>query len=574
MHRRAAAAIGEDQLASSDANLLERRARHLVAVHEDDEASATFVSAARVRRREHALRASEAAARAALSLARTSTARATALDALAESLAAQGRWTEALELDTTTVTEFGDDPDRRLRMATSALEAGRPDLAGPILDRARAAGALAPLMTVIAGRAAMVGGDAEQALTCARQVLDADGVDLDSRLAALDLQGRAFDFLGDRDAARASWTEQATAAAAAGRTQAQLRAVVQLGKIELFAGEPPKRLVEAVDLAREAGALVELGWAEENLAIAYAIGGDKDAANEIITDAVARCRALRLDQLAYLLVSQAMLLSHSTDDGIDELLDEAETLAPESDLLLHSLGARADIAMRRGRFDDAVRLIKMCSELMQMMPGAVPMDTPCWLPWAYAAMGDRGAAAEALEAARAIPDLARWYGRPILVAAAEALLAGDPDGVDKAVAPLDGRMPMDVALMRSIGARAIDGPARVRWLREALDIYEAAGATLEVDRLRERLRQAGGAVPRRRRSKASVPAELADAGVTAREVEVLRLLGDGLPNAEIAERLFVSVRTVESHVSSLLTKLQARNRAQLSAVSASIAWDA
>lgn len=45
----------------------------------------------------------------------------------------------------------------------------------------------------------------------------------------------------------------------------------------------------------------------------------------------------------------------------------------------------------------------------------------------------------------------------------------------------------------------------------------------------------------------------------------VRLLGDGLPNAEIGDRLFVSVRTVEAHVSSLLAKLGARNRGQLTA---------
>lgn len=53
-------------------------------------------------------------------------------------------------------------------------------------------------------------------------------------------------------------------------------------------------------------------------------------------------------------------------------------------------------------------------------------------------------------------------------------------------------------------------------------------------------------------------------GVTEREREVLRLLGDRLTNAEIADRLFISVRTVESHVSSLLTKLGAANRRDLS----------
>lgn len=53
------------------------------------------------------------------------------------------------------------------------------------------------------------------------------------------------------------------------------------------------------------------------------------------------------------------------------------------------------------------------------------------------------------------------------------------------------------------------------------------------------------------------------AGVTPREREVLSLLGDRLTNSEVAERLYISVRTVESHVSSLLTKLGAENRREL-----------
>lgn len=60
------------------------------------------------------------------------------------------------------------------------------------------------------------------------------------------------------------------------------------------------------------------------------------------------------------------------------------------------------------------------------------------------------------------------------------------------------------------------------------------------------------------------------ADVTAREKEVLALLGDRLTNREIADRLFISVRTVESHVSALLTKLGAENRRQLAASAADL----
>jgi DNA-binding NarL/FixJ family response regulator len=52
------------------------------------------------------------------------------------------------------------------------------------------------------------------------------------------------------------------------------------------------------------------------------------------------------------------------------------------------------------------------------------------------------------------------------------------------------------------------------------------------------------------------------ATLTPREVEVLRLLADGLTDREIAEALTVSPRTVETHVSSVLHKLGARNRAE------------
>jgi ATP/maltotriose-dependent transcriptional regulator MalT len=170
-----------------------------------------------------------------------------------------------------------------------------------------------------------------------------------------------------------------------------------------------------------------------------------------------------------------------------------------------------------------------------------------------------------------MPDLGRWYMRPVLVDAGRALLAEDADGVDAAIAVAAGPMPFSIASMRIIGAEVLGGDARIRWLREAVDIYESAGATAYRERARRLLREAGGPVPRRR-TAAAVPEELANRGITAREAEVLRLLADGMSNADIASKLFLSVRTVETHVSSLLAKLQVRSRGQLTALSSAIAF--
>jgi len=50
------------------------------------------------------------------------------------------------------------------------------------------------------------------------------------------------------------------------------------------------------------------------------------------------------------------------------------------------------------------------------------------------------------------------------------------------------------------------------------------------------------------------------AGLTARQVEVLALIEEGLTNAEVAARLFISPKTADHHVSAILTKLRVRSR--------------
>lgn len=62
---------------------------------------------------------------------------------------------------------------------------------------------------------------------------------------------------------------------------------------------------------------------------------------------------------------------------------------------------------------------------------------------------------------------------------------------------------------------------------------------------------------------AGKPSDAALDRITEREREVLRLVGEGLNNAEIAGRLFITPLTAKTHVSRIMTKLQVRDRAQL-----------
>jgi DNA-binding CsgD family transcriptional regulator/tetratricopeptide (TPR) repeat protein len=572
-HERAAIALTDR---APDANLLERRAGHLELSGSAHEAADLLVAAAAAHLDRHALSSSEAAARRALVLARDSSVREGATEMLARVLAVQGRWTEALETDEDAARIYGERAERLERMAECALDAADPETAARVIDRARALGDDSPAIQVLAGRLALNGGDAAEAHRCAERALvgEPEVTDVRARCAALDLLGRALDYAGRRAEARAAWEQQADEAAAANLTDARLRAVVQLGKLEVFEGAAPDRLYEAVEVTRRQGALVEQAWAEENLAIALILQGDPAAGAKVLDEAIPRCRELRLDQLPYLLAARGGAASLSDVENAESFLDEAERLAPTIDLAIHTCGIRADGAARAGRYDDAVAYGTRAVELVRAQPGGMPSDSACWLVWYLAAVGRRREAEQALCDARALPDdLARWHGRPVVLAGAEALLAGDEVGIDAALASATGRMPQELALMRVMAAEVLGGPATVRWLREALETYESIGVRADASRVRRLLRDAGGAVPRRRRAEGSVPAVLAVAGVTAREVEVLRLVGEGLSNAEIAERLFLSVRTVETHVSSLLSKLNVESRGRLTALSATVAYD-
>jgi DNA-binding CsgD family transcriptional regulator/tetratricopeptide (TPR) repeat protein len=157
---------------------------------------------------------------------------------------------------------------------------------------------------------------------------------------------------------------------------------------------------------------------------------------------------------------------------------------------------------------------------------------------------------------------ARW-NRAFLMAATVVLEARDGrlDEASRAVkefAAVAAPFPLVLHLgFRLLAAVAIDGgwgePAP--WLRAADEFFHTVLPAPRVTAAcRALLRRAGEPVPQRRRGSDQVPAGLRRLGVTVREYEVLTLVAARLSNREISARLFVSHRTIDTHVSKLLTK--------------------
>jgi DNA-binding NarL/FixJ family response regulator len=90
----------------------------------------------------------------------------------------------------------------------------------------------------------------------------------------------------------------------------------------------------------------------------------------------------------------------------------------------------------------------------------------------------------------------------------------------------------------------------------ALEIFDRLGARPAADALRRKMQAAGAPVPRGPRSATRENPY----GLTARQADILRLLAEGLSNAEIAARLHLSPKTVEHHVSAVLAKLDVGSR--------------
>jgi len=228
--------------------------------------------------------------------------------------------------------------------------------------------------------------------------------------------------------------------------------------------------------------------------------------------------------------------------------------------------ARAKLHYARGEYELAVSLIKHgLRQIGDDRVRAVPLLA--LLTDAEIGRGNiEGAEASAQRAtALAKSSMPAVVAEAALARARVAEAADDSSGaIVEYQAGLDAIGQMEVPLVRAalhLGlARVlakVDRPAAVPEARAALELYELLGAP-EAEICVTLLKRLGVAASYHPVKVSSPLSEL-----SRREREVIRLVGEGLSNPDIAQRLFISPKTVEHHVSSILSKLGFRSRLEV-----------
>jgi DNA-binding CsgD family transcriptional regulator len=230
--------------------------------------------------------------------------------------------------------------------------------------------------------------------------------------------------------------------------------------------------------------------------------------------------------------------------------------------------AQGALHLALGRPDQAVQVLAPVREVPFVGRGARDSIAACLvdLVESHAALGDVASAAAAAEdLQRRLDGLLDPLGRAF-VARCRALVSG-PDAADAMFsAALDEHAAtaeeFEAARTRLLIGEHLRRTRRPREARDplgrALAVFERVGAEPWAHRARRELAATG-----ERRTTPSPDAGAPQESLTPQEVRVAFAVADGLTNAEVAQMLFLSVKTVEFHLSRVYRKLDVRSRGGL-----------
>ena len=421
------------------------------------------------------------------------------------------------------------------------------------------------------------GAEAEEAADAALQVLEPlpPGPELAMTYSTMaQLRMLAYDTEGTF-----LWGERAIALAEElGETETLVHALANVGSVRHNTGDErgEEELTRSLTLALEhdlldhaCRALTNLAWgalwcvrldkAERQLATAIAYATEHDLDNYrwylLATRAVLRVRQgawdeaeaesrqlLRMHGLSPLtrivaLTTLGQLCARRGHPEAAALLDEALALADRTGQLLRLepvRAARAEAALLEGDRERARAEALAMRDLVFARGSSWERGEIAWLLWRA---GDR-------ETPTHLDRLAAPYARQIAGDAAGAAILWEELGC-----PFEA-------------ARALAESDDAALVRRAITTFEELGATPAVGQAMRHLRALGVRdLPTARRGpRTSTRAN--PAGLTQREAEVLVLLAEGLRNAEIADRLFLTPKTVSHHLSAIYAKLGVSSRTE------------
>ena len=332
-----------------------------------------------------------------------------------------------------------------------------------------------------------------------------------------------------------------------------------------------RHTMASLEVARRLGAPMLEGFPWSRLAIADLLTGDWDAALRGSTELLTLAQRIGEGrELVSSLGAHAWILVHRgrlTDaHGYLERAQALARLSIEADRHVFTMVVVAEAALALAE-NDAARAREVARQLEDLAGGWFSLLASAILGEARARSGDLDGTQRLVTAFRGVrscstdlPDiLAGWLEGLIRLAAGR-----DQEGAEALCSAAEGfaalGLPFHAARSRLAASHAVavrNVERAVPLARQALEVFDRLGAPVEARAARVLLRS-WGVTPGRGRPRRGIGGPL-----SARELEVARLVASGLSSADVATRLFISPRTVTTHLERIYARLDLSSRVAL-----------